>query len=141
MQYLPDPPEKGKYYVEREFLFTIVNTLDRRFFIQALAEIGAHRAHKNEEEEKSFVEIDPKLFELIEQHQSRMSGQRLAASKRTMHALTAFHTRRRTPKRPTVLEIQAEMKPVPKLVDEYERDHHELFGEVKQILKAKRRFA
>ena len=65
----------------------------------------------------------------------------MAASTRTMHALTAFHTRRRTPKRPTVLEIQAEMKPVPKLVDEYERDHHELFGEVKQILKAKRRFA
>ena len=33
MQYLPDPPEKGKYYVEREFLFTIVNTLDRRFVV------------------------------------------------------------------------------------------------------------
>ena len=67
MQYLPDPPDKGKYYVERHFLFTIINTLDRRFFKEALAEIGVHRAHKSAEEEKAFVEIDPHIFELIEQ--------------------------------------------------------------------------
>ena len=105
MQYLPDPPEKGKYYVERHFLFTIINTLDRRFFKEALAEIGEHRAHKREEEDKGCVEIDSHLFELIEQCQSRMSGQRLAASKRTMNALRSQHVRQETPKRPAVLEF------------------------------------
>jgi hypothetical protein len=29
MRYLPDLPDKGKKYIERDFLFTIVNTLDR----------------------------------------------------------------------------------------------------------------
>ena len=44
MRYLPDLLDKGKKYVERDFLFTIVNTLDRKFFKEALAEIEANRA-------------------------------------------------------------------------------------------------
>jgi hypothetical protein len=43
MRYLPDLPDKGKKYIERDFLFTIVNTLDRKFFKEALAEIEANR--------------------------------------------------------------------------------------------------
>ena len=44
MRYLPDLPDKSKKYIERDFLFTIVNTLDRKFFKEALAEIEANRA-------------------------------------------------------------------------------------------------
>ena len=44
MRYLPDLPDKGKKYIERDFLFTIVNTLDRKFFKEGLAEIEANRA-------------------------------------------------------------------------------------------------
>jgi len=65
MRYLPDLPDKGKKYIERDFLFTIVNTLDRKFFKEALAEIEANRAKKSDELETGLVEIEPSLFELI----------------------------------------------------------------------------
>ena len=44
MRYLPDLPNKGKKYIERDFLFKIVNTLDRKFFKEALAGIEANQA-------------------------------------------------------------------------------------------------
>jgi hypothetical protein len=42
-RYLPRIDEKGKQYMERDFLFSIVNTIDRRFFKEALAEVNARR--------------------------------------------------------------------------------------------------
>ena len=44
MMYLPDMPED--HYIERDFLFTIVNTCDRLYFKEALAELEVRRAHK-----------------------------------------------------------------------------------------------
>ena len=118
MRYLPDLPDKGKKYIERDFLFTIVNTLDRKFFKEALAEIEANRAKKSDEFEAGLVEIEPSLFELIKSCQSRLSESRLSTSKRTMHALTSLHRRRKIPARPSAYEVQAEMRPTPKLVDD-----------------------
>lgn len=60
--YLPDISEKAKQYIERDFLFTIVNTIDRKFFKEALAEIEARRAERTQEAEQGYVEIDPHLF-------------------------------------------------------------------------------
>ena len=62
LAYLPDIPEKAKQYIERDFLFTIVNTIDRKFFKEALAEIHARRAERAQEDEQGYVEIDPHLF-------------------------------------------------------------------------------
>ena len=44
MMYLPNLPED--YYIERDFLFTIVNTCDRLYFKEALAELEVRRAYK-----------------------------------------------------------------------------------------------
>ena len=74
MLYLPTVSETGKQYIEREFLFDVVNTIDPNFFREALAELEARRGKKAAEEEKSLVEIDRNLFELLQQCQSRMSG-------------------------------------------------------------------
>ena len=60
-RYLPRIDEKGKQYMERDFLFSIVNTIDRRFFKEALAEVNARRL-RNQDREQGFVEIDPSLF-------------------------------------------------------------------------------
>ena len=35
--------ERADQYMERDFLFSIVNTIDRRFFKEALAEVNARR--------------------------------------------------------------------------------------------------
>ena len=43
MKYLPDIPLVGKHYVERDFLFSIVNTVDPDYFRSALAELEARR--------------------------------------------------------------------------------------------------
>ena len=43
---IPDLPENGIHYIERDFLFTIVNTVDRNYFREALAEIESRRSQK-----------------------------------------------------------------------------------------------
>lgn len=95
MKYLPDLPENGKHYIERDFLFTIVNTVDRNYFREALAEIESRRSQKAHQDADAFVEIDKNLFSLLEQVQSRMSAQKLAASKRTMSALSGIFQKRK----------------------------------------------
>jgi hypothetical protein len=56
MMYLPDSAED--HYIERDFLFTIVNTCDRLYFKEALAELEVRRAHKAKQDAESFIEID-----------------------------------------------------------------------------------
>jgi len=60
-RYLPRINEQGKQYMERDFLFSIVNTIDRKFFKEAVAEVNARRL-RNQDQEQGYVEIDPSLF-------------------------------------------------------------------------------
>ena len=46
MLYLPTLAETGKQYIEREFLFDVVNTIDPNFFRDSLAELEARRGKK-----------------------------------------------------------------------------------------------
>ena len=141
MLYLPTVSETGKQYIEREFLFDIVNTIDPTFFRDALAELEARRGKKAAEEESSLIEIDKNLFELLQQCQSRMSGSKLAAGKRAMHALTNLSKVRKTPQRNPVQELEVELKPKPKLSDDgWYENHADLFKEVTKNLKARKRF-
>ena len=50
VEYLPDLSENGKKYIKRDFLFAIVNTIDKMFFIEALAELEERRATKAHQE-------------------------------------------------------------------------------------------
>ena len=60
-RYLPRINESGRQYMERDFLFSIVNTIDRKFFKEAVAEVNARRL-RNQDQEQGYVEIDPSLF-------------------------------------------------------------------------------
>ena len=66
MEYLPTISEEN-WYIEREFLFDIVNTVDPRFFKDALAELESRRGIKAAEAEKQLVEIDKNIYELLQQ--------------------------------------------------------------------------
>ena len=46
MRFLPDVTDKGKQYIERDFLFAIVNTIDKNYFRESMAEIEMRRAKK-----------------------------------------------------------------------------------------------
>ena len=90
MRFLPEISDTGKHYIERDFLFAIVNTIDRNYFREALAEIEVRRAKRAMQGDEGLIEIDKNLFGLLEQVQSRMSANKIAASKRTMHSLTGL---------------------------------------------------
>lgn len=98
MRYLPELVE-NKQYVERDFLFAIVNTIDVNYFREALAELEIRRASKAHQEAESMVEIDKNLFGLLEQMQSRLSAQKQVSSKRTMRSLTGLFSKRKAPVR------------------------------------------
>ena len=52
MKYLHEPSVPGKYYVERDFLFCVINTIDRNYFRKALAEIELRRQKKSDGAER-----------------------------------------------------------------------------------------
>ncbi len=45
-RFLPDVTDNGKQYIERDFLFAIVNTIDKNYFRDLIAEIEMRRAKK-----------------------------------------------------------------------------------------------
>ena len=90
MRFLPEISDTGKYYIERDFLFAIVNTIDRNYFREALAEIEVRRAKRAMQGDEGLIEIDKNLFGLLEQVQSRMSANKIVAIKRTIHSLTGL---------------------------------------------------
>ena len=46
MRFLSDLTENGKQYIERDFLFAIVNTIDKNYFRESMAEIEMRRAKR-----------------------------------------------------------------------------------------------
>lgn len=99
MAYLPDLPQNGKLYVERDFLFSIVNTVDKNYFREALAEIELRRTAGYGQAGSGLIEIDQNLLGLLEQMQSRMSASKLAASRRTFGSLTTLVKKRKASQR------------------------------------------
>ena len=46
MSFLSDVTDNGKQYIERDFLFAIVNTIDKNYFQESMAEIEMRRAKR-----------------------------------------------------------------------------------------------
>ena len=67
LEYLPTISDTGKQYIERDFLFNVVNTIDPNFFRDALAEIEGRRHRKAAAEENSLVEVSDHSFNLLQQ--------------------------------------------------------------------------
>ena len=78
MRFLPDLTDNGKQYIEKDFMFAIVNTIDKNYFRESMAEIEMRRAKKAAQGEQGMIEIDRNLFGLLQQVQSRMSSRKLA---------------------------------------------------------------
>ena len=58
MRFLPDLTDNGKQYIERDFLFAIVNTIDKNYFRESMAEIEMRRAKKTAQGEQGMIEFD-----------------------------------------------------------------------------------
>jgi hypothetical protein len=69
-----------------------------------------------------------------------MSGAKLAQSKRTMHALSSLHKKRKTPTKAEIADLNVQLRPTPKLSDDRPSVHDAFFGEMSKIVTAKRRY-
>jgi hypothetical protein len=69
-----------------------------------------------------------------------MSGAKLAQSKRTMHALTSLHKKRKIPTKAEIADLNVQLRTTPKLSDDRPSLHDAFFGEMSQIVNAKRRY-
>ena len=67
MHFIPDLTDNGKQYIESEFLFAIVNTIDKNYFRESMAEIEMRRTKKAAQGEQGLIEIDRNLFGLLQQ--------------------------------------------------------------------------
>lgn len=56
-KYLPDQGGKDEPQVDRNFLFTIVNTVDPTYFPQQLASIERERAEAAQKVEEDVIEV------------------------------------------------------------------------------------
>ena len=113
MKYIPDLKDKGGQYIERQFLFTIVNTCDRDFFRDALCALEQRRAVKAKKEfDANYVEIDKSLLQLLERIQSRLTPAKRMHSKRVMGQLMMGAKRRkRTCSRKPVEPLELILEP------------------------------
>ena len=64
MTYLPDNPQK----CGRDFLFTIVNTLDPLYFRHAQKEVERRRISKAKKEETAQVEVCPEMMAVMDKY-------------------------------------------------------------------------
>jgi hypothetical protein len=67
MRFLLDLTDNGKQYIKRDYLFTIVNTIDTNYFRESMGEIEMRKATKAAQREQGLIEIDRNLFGLLQQ--------------------------------------------------------------------------
>ena len=64
-RYLPDYARTPEKYMNRDFLYGIVNKLDPSFFQRAQQEVGARRKAKMEEVRPQTIAIKPNLLKIV----------------------------------------------------------------------------
>ena len=67
MHFLSDLTDNGLQYFERETLFAIINSIDKNYLRESIAEIEMRRANKAAKGEQGLIEIDRNLFGLLQQ--------------------------------------------------------------------------
>ena len=65
-KYLPDQDDKSEPQVDRDFVFTIVNTVDPNYFPSQLARIENERQEAYEKVKEDVIEVRPEIMQLLE---------------------------------------------------------------------------
>ena len=105
--------ETSKSYIERGFLFAIVNTCDRDFFPNAIEELESLRLNARKENVvDQTIEIDSHLIRILSQLNSRLSPRKALNSKRTMSSLLKSTKKRSSPtKRESPAALRTKIEP------------------------------
>jgi len=92
LEYLPDASELREKTVQRNYLFTLINTLDAAYFPNLIDEVEKLRESGGAKQE--FVEVDAKILKLVESVYARA---RTAGGKRALGILKASAIKRKAP--------------------------------------------
>ena len=134
--------QTSKSYIERGFLFAIVNTCDRDFFPNAIEELESLRLNaRREKVVDQTIEIDSHLIRILSQLNSRLSPRKALNSKRTMSSLLKSTKKRRSPAQresPAALNTKIEPKISAYGLDEPAGERFAYKGDPKNPLKRMR---
>ena len=85
--YLPDMQDNAEPQIDREFLFTIVNTIDRAYFPRELKRIDQEKLEAMQKAEHDVIEIRPEMLELLESFGQAAHHGKKAANARSLAQL------------------------------------------------------
>ena len=99
LRYIPNFPMGGEVHVDRDFLFTIVNTLDPQFFPAQLRAIEEVKREKCANVEEDIIEVKPEIMELLNAFDCPLKSSR--GSSRALCMLKKNSKKRRRPPPPS----------------------------------------
>ena len=96
MRYLPNFRLDGEPTVDREFMFTVLNTLEPDYFPAQLEAIEHERKQRIQTEEDDVIEVRPEILELLDAFDMQKTASR--GSARALCMLKKGAKKRKTPR-------------------------------------------
>lgn len=98
-KYLPDYPEHPERYMNRDFLYSIVNKLDPTFFRRVSQEVNAQRKAKAEEVAPQSMQIRPDLLRVLQEAQSEVRTRESLGDARALKSMLVTKKKRKRAER------------------------------------------
>ena len=111
LRYLPNQRLDGEPTCDRDFLFTILNTLDPEYFPSQLQAVEEEKKQKMQSQSEDVIEIKPEILELINAFDCPMQ-KATKGSARALCLLKVGAKKRKTP-RTTGMFVPSSTKPPP----------------------------
>ena len=96
MSYLPNQRLDGEPTCDRDFLFTILNTLEPDYFPAQLREVEEEKKQKLQSKSEDIIEVKPEILELINAFDFPMKSSK--GSARALCMLKMGAKKRKTPR-------------------------------------------
>jgi hypothetical protein len=93
--YLPDYTDHADKYMNRDFLFSIVNKLDPTFFTRVTSEVGVRRRAKQAEVKETQIEIKPDLLKILQEAQREYRQRESHGNARALQSMLASKKKRK----------------------------------------------
>ena len=111
MSYLPNQRLDGEPTCDRDFLFTILNTLEPEYFPEQLREVEEEKKQRLQSKSEDVIEVKPEILELINAFDFPMKASSKGSS-RALCLLKMGAKKRKTP-RTTGMFAPSTGKPAP----------------------------
>ena len=94
-KYLPDYPEHPDRYMNRDFLYSIINKLDTTFFQRAQIEVSDRRKEKVAEVKPTTIQIKPDLLKVLREANARHHTRESQGDARALKSMLVMSKKRK----------------------------------------------